>query len=167
MSTRFIPPRYQQKPTPPPQIEAVLLTTENLPAVAEWLNTLGAGRATFGRGANGHPFTGYVQTDQTGDHLRIPFWGGWTIFRPGDWLIRHQDGRITSCDDFAATYEPLPDTPGVCSCLSPRMSGHAEPDGPMVWDRDCKVCGRDISGRAAEVLAACEIKGPYRLADAP
>lgn len=143
----MIPDRYQSRPSTPEQVEAVLLSEDNLADVVDWLNTFTATRPRLqGRDATIQP-----DPDSGGRRIMSPFFGGWYGCRPGDYLVHFGSGeaRSMSAEDFQVTYEPAPPSdPSMCSCLNGEAYGHAEGDEPMRWDPDCKRCGRTLSAPA-------------------
>lgn len=56
---------------------------------------------------------GYRKCRYVGDKMKIPTLEGEMIANPRDWIIRGVKGEIYPCkpDIFAATYEPVTDTP--------------------------------------------------------
>ncbi|MEV7013308.1 hypothetical protein [Streptosporangium sp. NPDC051022] len=108
----MIPARYRSRPVEPTQVEALLLTEDNLQEVADW----------------------------------------WNDF-PASTLTRHGRATVDTYEDFHRTFEThTPDDPSLCSCLTPVGEGTAKDNGPLVWEPDCKRCGRPLTQEALDSL---------------
>ncbi|GAA0969871.1 hypothetical protein GCM10009555_017760 [Acrocarpospora macrocephala] len=85
--------RYQTRPAEPRQVEAVLLTDDNLDAVRDWLKRCG------------------YNAQRAHGQINVLVGLGYQVFRPDDWLIN--DGKRLwglNPDDFNTAFEPAAPT---------------------------------------------------------
>jgi hypothetical protein len=94
------PSRYRKKPV---EIDAIQMTGGNTVAVVTFIGEAGGRYRTVT-----HP------TDATQDEVYIQTLEGEMRAVDGDWIIRGVQGELYPCKPaiFAATYEPVPATPG-------------------------------------------------------
>lgn len=147
MDVKVLPTRYQHRPVELEQVEAILLTEDNLQEVLDWLNSL------YIHDPLGRRREAIIKPDPATGALRIlsPFYGGLYRCCPGDYLVHFGGGqaRSMSVEDFELTYEPRPSAdPSLCSCITPRAHGVDTGTGTMVWAEDCQVCGRKLTPEA-------------------
>lgn len=149
----MIPDRYQSRPVEPTQVEAFLLAEDNLQQVADWWNSLGV------RDMNPNWSSAHIEPGQDGrPQLRVPAFWGLNVAVAGDYLVHLGGGktRAFNTEDFHRSYVSYqPADLSLCSCINAQAYGHAEGDGPMQWDRDCKTCGKpmpeQVIAQAAEM----------------
>ncbi|WP_326828699.1 hypothetical protein OIE13_22475 [Streptosporangium sp. NBC_01810] len=135
--------RYQTKPQP---LEAALVTEHNFADVHEWMLKLSEHASTLRR----------LGSIPSASGVFLPTWSGVASVPTGAYVVYLGGGRFIWCsaEDFAERFDPAPEPadPSLCSCLNPQGHGLAEGDGPMVWDPDCKVCGRPLTPEALASL---------------
>jgi hypothetical protein len=142
---------YQMRPVDPPKAEAVRFTWDTAEEVAEWM------RRRLGAPFDYPPINITVETYDEGPRILAPASSGWHSYRPG-WVLHTGGGKFLSLSDeeFSRGWEraPEPADPSLCHCLSPQVYGVADGDGPMVWDKDCKLCGKLLTPEALASVTA-------------
>jgi len=151
----LIATRYQTRPTEPTPLEAVLFTEENVRDIADWIRRV---QGPDGMSRPGAADVLVESDEQDACRIRVPAPHGWWAFTPVSYVAHFGGGRFRSYSvaDFEQRFEaaPLPADAEACSCLSPQVYGSAEGDGPMVWESDCKTCGRTLR---AETLVEADV----------
>lgn len=100
--------RFRERPRPPATIEAMQITgPETFVDVWRWTRGAGASVALGRSLMTDKPVFLRVIWDVDDDEAPTAS----TDARLGDWVLRHEDGRLAvmSPDEFARRYEPLPE----------------------------------------------------------